>query len=74
MGLTKLVVGEWPGEARGCFAGSAEKSGTWPERLWGMDPGRNSLVSDSDVLGPEDMLSLLRVSTVFQGRVRKGEG
>ena len=36
MGLTKVVVGEWPGEARACFAGSAEKSGDLAGKALGL--------------------------------------
>lgn len=69
-----------------CVIGGAETLGEWPEeaggaeRTWQENRGsgawdlcKSSPAGKGDVLGPQNMLPLLRVNTVFQGREGQGK-
>lgn len=72
------MIGEWPEEARACFEGCGEEQDVAGKPgLRGLRPGRNSLPGNTDGLRPQNMLPLLKASTLCfraeKGRVRAEE-
>lgn len=62
------TLGEWPEEAGGAEKTWQENRGSGAWDLW-----KNSPAGKGDVLGPQNMLPLLRVNPVFQGREGQGK-